>query len=264
MTQPTLYIPHGGGPCFFMDGMGPPGMWDPMAAYLRGIAATLAERPKALLVISAHWEASAPSVTAAPNPALFYDYYGFPAYTYKLAWPAPGAPAVAERVIACLAAAGIAAAGDPARGFDHGVFIPLKLVFPDADIPTVALSLRSGLDPAAHLAIGRALRPLRGEGVLIIGSGMSFHNMKAFNTDASRTNSKAFDAWLDETITSPAAERAARLSNWAAAPMARESHPREEHLIPLMVVAGAAGEDVGRNTFRGEVMGATVSGFQFG
>ena len=264
-TQPTIYLPHGGGPCFFMNWtMGAPDMWDRMANWLRSAARDLPERPTALLVISAHWENRVPTVTTAKNPALLFDYYGFPPHTYQLTWPAPGSPTFAARVQSLLSGAGIAAAADANRGYDHGVFIPLKLTFPDADIPTVALSLQAGLDPATHLAIGRALAPLRDEGVLIIGSGMSFHNMRAFNTEFSIAHSARFDAWMAEACAAPAAVRDARLTNWATAPSARESHPREEHLIPLMVCAGAAGDDAGHCVFRDVVLGATVSAIQFG
>ena len=136
-----------------------------------------------------------------------------------------------------LQGAGIEVAEAPARGWDHGVFIPLKLVTPQADIPVAQLSLKAGLDPAEHLAAGRALAPLRDEGVLIVGSGMSWHNMRGFSP-AFTDRSAAFDAWLAETVADPA-RREAALARWEAAPHAREAHPREEHLIPLMVAAGS-------------------------
>ncbi len=261
--MPTLYLPHGGGPCFFMDWtMGPADTWHRMADWLRGIGATLPAAPKALLVISAHWEEALPTVTTAAQPSLLYDYYGFPEHTYQLTWPAPGAPDVAARVRALLGAAGIDSAEDGARGLDHGVFIPLKLSFPEAHIPTLQLSLARGLDPALHLRIGRALAPLRDEGVFIIGSGMSYHNMRGFNRADSRAHSVAFDDWLVASLAGPDAH--ARLTAWGTAPAARETHPREEHLLPLMVVAGAAGDEPGRRIFSDEVMRVVVSAFQFG
>ena len=263
MTLPTLYLPHGGGPCFFMDWtMGPRDTWARMAGWLASIPGSLPEPPKALLVISAHWETPAATVTTAPNPPLFFDYYGFPPHTYELTWPAPGDPALAQRVRTLLADAGVPSAADPARGFDHGVFVPLKVAFPEAPYPTVALSLRAGLDPAQHLAIGRALAPLRDEGVLIVGSGMSYHNMRAFNTDFARGHSARFDAWLTETCEAEPAVREAGLKAWKRAPSALESHPREEHLLPLMVCAGAS-TGKGRRVFSDEVMSARVSAFQF-
>ncbi len=260
---PTIYLPHGGGPCFFMD-WDPPDAWTRMADYLRGLPATLPQIPRSLLVVSAHWEGEAATVTTAPKPPLLYDYYGFPPHTYELRWPAPGSPTLAGRVRALLGAAGIDHAADDARGFDHGVFIPLKLSWPDAQLPTVQLSLRQGLDPAEHLAIGRALAPLRDEGVLIIGSGMSYHNMRGFGHPRSLADSQAFDAWLAATVAAAPADRDARLDDWTRAPAARQCHPREEHLAPLFVVAGAAGDDRGVQVFRDQVLAVAVSAFHFG
>jgi aromatic ring-opening dioxygenase catalytic subunit (LigB family) len=262
---PTLYLPHGGGPCFFMEWtLGPRDTWDRMAAWLRGVTGLLAQRPREMLVISAHWEESVPTVTTAHDPPLLYDYYGFPPHTYELTWPAPGSPDLAARVRSLLSDAGIESAANATRGFDHGVFIPLKLAVPDADIPTVQLSLRTGLDPAEHLAIGRALAPLREQGVFLVGSGMSYHNLRAFMTPGARTPSRRFDDWMAEAVAREPSAREAELRAWSRAPSAREVHPREEHLLPLMVVAGAAGSDGGRSVFRDEVMGAAVSAVQFG
>jgi aromatic ring-opening dioxygenase catalytic subunit (LigB family) len=264
--MPVISLPHGGGPCFFMDWrMGPPDTWERTAAYLRGIKEGLPAAPKALLVVSAHWEEPAFTVTTRPTPQLLFDYYGFPRHTYELKWPAPHAPALAERVQTLLRAAGLPAAADPERGLDHGVFVPLKVAWPEAEVPTVQLSLRRGLDPAEHLAMGRALAPLRDEGVLIVGSGMSFHNMRAFGGGgAALAASEAFDGWLADSVTAAPAQRDERLAGWAAGPSARFCHPREEHLLPLMVVAGAAGADAGRVPFRDVVMGVRVSAHHFG
>ena len=262
---PTFYIPHGGGPCFFMEWtMGPRDTWDRMAAWLRGIADSLLAPPRALLVISAHWETPVPTVTTAAAPPLYYDYYGFPPHTYELRWPAPGSPDLAARIRVLLGNAGIASAEDSRRGLDHGVFIPLKVAFPEAQLPTVQLSLQSGLDPTTHLAIGRALAPLRDEGVLILGSGMSYHNMRGFMKPSSLSPSRRFDAWLAETISADPVERDERLVHWQQAPAAREAHPREEHLLPLMVAAGAAPQGRGVRVFSDEVMGVAVSGVRFG
>jgi aromatic ring-opening dioxygenase catalytic subunit (LigB family) len=263
---PTIYLPHGGGPCFFMpDGtMGPPGTWKPMGDYLKSISLGLPSKPVALLVISAHWETRVPTVLSSAQPPLLYDYYGFPPETYELTWPAPGSPTLAGRVQELLKGAGIESAQETQRGFDHGVFIPLKLAFPEAQLPTVQLSLRAGLDPAEHLALGRALAPLRDEGVLIIGSGMSYHNMRGFNSARAGEESKKFDAWMQEVTSADQATRDAKLAKWAEAPAARACHPREEHLLPLMVVAGAAGADRGRATFSGQAMGVQVSAVHFG
>lgn len=263
--QPALYIPHGGGPCFFMEWtMGPRDTWDRMAEWLRGIATSLPERPKALLVVSAHWEEDVPTVTTHPSPKLVYDYYGFPPHTYELTWPAPGSPELAKRVQELLSGAGIASRADDKRGFDHGVFIPLKVAFPEADIPTVQLSLARDLDPEKHLAIGRALAPLRDEGVLVIGSGMSYHDIRGLLTGGGREDAARFDAWLEAAVTKPREERERALARWESAPSARRAHPREEHLVPLMVAAGAGGDEAGKRVLRDEPMGVAVSAVRFG
>ena len=263
MTLPTIYLPHGAGPCFFMTWTrGPADTWDRTAAYLRGIVGRLPERPKAILVVSGHWEAPVFTVGSAPRPDLVFDYQGFPDHTYQLTFDAPGAPQLADRVRGLLGDAGIASAADAHRGWDHGVFVPLKLVTPDADIPVVQLSLKAGLDPTAHLDAGRALTPLRDEGILIVGSGMSWHNMRGFSP-AFTQRSAIFDAWLETAVEDPA-HRDAALADWAAAPYGREAHPREEHLLPLMVAAGAAHGEPGRVAFRDTVMDVVVSAFEFG
>lgn len=261
--QPTVYIPHGGGPCFFMDWtMGPADTWASMAEHLRELGREHGS-PRAMLVVSAHWEERVATVQSGVQPSLLFDYYGFPAHTYQLTWPAPGAPDVAARVRELLGAAGIASAEDRERGFDHGVFVPLKVAYPDATIPTLQLSLVRGLDPRTHLALGRALAPLRDEGVLIVGSGMSYHDMRGFGRPSSLVLSQEFDAWLHETCSNPG-ERDDRLASWASAPGGRRCHPREEHLLPLMVVAGAASGEPGRKRFGDRVMGVEVSAFEFG
>jgi aromatic ring-opening dioxygenase catalytic subunit (LigB family) len=196
-----------------------------------------------------------------------FDYHGFPEHTYRLAYPAAGSPELAARVRALLANAGITADEDTARGYDHGVFVPFLLAFPQADIPVVQLSLRADLDPAAHLAIGRALAPLRDEGVLIVGSGMSYHNLREFWSTRPQDVEAAehFDTWLTAAVENrESAARDAQLTTWADAPGARAAHPRSEHLLPLMVAAGAGGPDRGRRTYSDRVFGKAVSGFQFG
>jgi aromatic ring-opening dioxygenase catalytic subunit (LigB family) len=262
---PTLFIPHGGGPCFFMEPRPPlpRNLWDGMAAYLRGIAGGLNGRPSAVLVVSGHWETKLPTLNVAARPALLYDYYGFPEHTYRLRYPAPGAAQLAPRVRELLAAAGLDSATDAARGFDHGVFVPFLLIYPDADVPILQMSLRADLDPAAHLALGRALQPLRDEGVLIVGSGMSYHNLPLMFAPQGNADSAAFDEWLGTAVEDPAGREQA-LTRWAAAPGARASHPREEHLIPLMVAAGAGGADRGVRTYGEAIAGKRISGFQFG
>ncbi len=262
--MPVAFVPHGGGPWPFVDmGMDKREL-DQLATYLRALHELPPTKPRALLVISAHWEEALPTVMTGEHPPILYDYYGFPPASYEIKWPAPGDPALAARVRDLLGAAGFQTAANPARGFDHGTFIPFKLTYPDADIPTVQLSLKAGLDPAEHLAIGRALAPLRDEGVFILGSGMTFHNMGTFRRRSSIEISEKFDAWLRETATLAPAERDRRLTEWASAPGAREAHPREEHLIPLMVIAGAAGGDRGQTAFQGSFFGARLSAYHFG
>lgn len=271
--MPTFFISHGGGPSFFIRdsshpltrGAGPDSaMARTLAALGRGLP-----KPKALLIISAHWETRGEvAVTTAEKPPLLFDYYGFPDYTYKLKWPAPGDPALARRVQSLLKAKSIPCGDEKKRGFDHGVFIPMLLAYPAADIPTLCLSLRSDLDPEFHLQLGEALAPLRDEGVLIIGSGFSTHGF--FGPLSQRDKIKAaadFDAWLQKQLGKgklSAAERRAALVAWSKAPGARGSHPREEHLLPLHVVAGAGGEDASQSIFNEEAMGVRVSMFRFG
>ena len=263
MRLPTYFIPHGAGPCFFMEWTrGPADTWDRTAAWLKGLVAGLPERPKAILMISGHWEEEAFTVGSSPRPPIIYDYGGFPEHTYRLKFDAPGSPQLAARVRELLGAAGFPTAEDSQRGYDHGVFVPLMLVTPEADIPVVQLSLRGDLDPAAHLAAGRALAPLRQEGVLIVGSGMSWHNMRGF-TPAYTAKSAEFDAWLSEAMADPE-RREPALLDWSDGPYAREAHPREEHLAPLFVAAGAAGGESGRTAFRDQVMDVVVSAYKFG
>jgi len=267
---PTIYLPHGGGPWPWMDLSF--GLTDvekrALTAYLKGIVATLPRRPRAMLVVSAHWEAPVPTVMTSPRPPLLYDYSGFPAKMYGIAWPAPGEPQLAARVRALLEGAGFPTAEDRARGFDHGTFVPLKLAFPEADVPVVQVSLMEGLDPERHLALGRALAPLRDEDVLLVGSGMSYHNMRDLvgraPLEARAAKSAPFDDWLGRVAVADARERDAELARWEQAPGARVAHPREEHLLPLMVVAGAAGDDRGRVAFRDTYGGFRVSAVHFG
>jgi aromatic ring-opening dioxygenase catalytic subunit (LigB family) len=195
---------------------------------------------------------------------MLYDYGGFPPETYQVQYPAPGDPALAERVHDLISAAGLPAGRDAARGFDHGAFCTLVPMWPRAEVPVVQLSLRHGLDPAEHLALGRALVPLRDEGVLILGSGFSFHNMRLYGPQG-REPSAAFDAWL-QTVLPEAEGREARLTAWASAPAARVAHPREEHLLPLMVAAGAATGEPGVCDWRQTdfLGGVTSSNFRFG
>ena len=264
LRMPVVFIPHGGGPWPFVDTGFPPEDVATLADYLRSIQTVPPERPSALLVVSAHWEEANPTVMASPRPPMLYDYFGFPPESYEITWPAPGDPQLAARVQTLLEAEGFSAAADPTRGFDHGTFIPLKLAYPDADVPAIQLSLKRGLDPAEHIRLGRALVPLRDEGIFIIGSGMTFHNLRAFRDPRSHAVSETFDAWLQQSMAQDADERNNALTGWAQAPAARFAHPREEHLIPLMVASGAAGADGATVAFNGTFGGIRLSAYHFG
>jgi aromatic ring-opening dioxygenase catalytic subunit (LigB family) len=263
--MPVVFLPHGGGPWPFVDvGFGDPKELKQLATYLRSVRAVPKSQPRAVLMISAHWEASVPTVMTSAHPPMLYDYSGFPPESYRLTWPAPGDPVLAKRVRALLEQAGIPSGEDPSRGFDHGTFVPLKLTWPEAEVPTIQLSLKRGLDPEEHLAIGRALAPLRDEGVFIVGSGMTFHNMRGFGDPGALAVSEAFDGWLQKAATAAQPERDAALAAWDTAPAARLNHPREEHLLPLMVIAGAADADSGTVGYSGSLMGVRLSAFHYG
>lgn len=236
----VIYLSHGGGPLPILGDAGHAAMVE----CLRQLPSRL-RRPEAILVISAHWEEPAATVVGARTPPLVYDYYGFPEDAYKITYPAPGNPELAKRVAHVLQTRQIATHIDLERGLDHGVFIPLKLMYPHAEIPTLQLSLLRGLNPAAHLALGVALRDLMPEHLLVVGSGFSFHNMRAFLWEGRPEPDPANDAfqeWLIEVCTGPmpCAERGQRLIEWEQAPSARYCHPREEHLLPLHVCVGMA------------------------
>jgi aromatic ring-opening dioxygenase catalytic subunit (LigB family) len=262
--MPVVFVPHGGGPWPFVDLGFPKAEVDELAAYLRTVPHVPATAPAGLLVVSAHWEEWVPTVMTASNPPLLYDYYGFPPDAYRITWPAPGSPTLAARVRRLLASAGVANGEDATRGYDHGTFVPLKVAYPEPLIPTVQLSIVQSLDPAEHIALGKALSPLRDEGIFIICTGMSFHNLRAFFDGSAVEASEAFDGWLRESMALPPEARNEALTRWAQAPGARLSHPREDHLIPLMVAAGAAGEDAAHLAFNGTMLANRLSAFHFG
>jgi len=259
--MPVVFAPHGGGPWPFADlGLDRHSV-ESLSGYLRSLRAL--PKPRALLVVSAHWEAPVPTVMTSDAPPMLYDYFGFPPESYTITWPAPGAPALAARVRELVAAGGFASAEDPERGFDHGTFVPLKVAFPDAEIPTTQLSLLEGLDPEAHLRLGRALAPLRDEGVLIVGSGLSFHNLRVFFDPRAASVAAPFDAWLRDVVVREPAARDRALASWLDAPGARACHPREEHLLPLMVAAGAAGADRGTVAWNDRYLNVPLTAVHF-
>ncbi len=262
---PTYFISHGGGPWPWMKKeMGD--AYAQLEASLADMPRQIGRTPKAILMISAHWEAPVFTAQGSAKPPMIYDYGGFPAHTYSVRYDAPGAPELAQRVKQLLEAAGLPAAIDPERGYDHGMFAPMAAIYPKADVPVVQLSLKSGLDPAEHIALGRALAPLRDEDVLIVGSGLSYHNLRNFGPQAHDV-SKAFDDWLDQVVVQGApGERASHLMNWSSAPAARIAHPREEHLIPLMVAVGAAQDEAANRVYHEDdfMGGIAVSSFRVG
>jgi aromatic ring-opening dioxygenase catalytic subunit (LigB family) len=261
--MPVAFVPHAGGPVTHVELGLPKAEVDALASYWRSVRDLPPTPPQALLVVSAHWEEKVPTVMSSPNPPMLYDYSGFPPEAYAITWPAPGDPKLAAQVRELLSQAGFATAEDERRGYDHGTFTPLKKAYPNADVPVVQLSLKRGLDAAEHLALGRALAPLRDERVFIVGSGDTFHNLRAFGAPGIYDKSLAFDQWLNEAATADATKRDERLASWMEGPFARFCHPREEHLIPLMVVAGAAGKDVGVITWSGDFMGTRQTGYHF-
>ena len=261
---PTYFISHGGGPWPYMPEMRE--MMAPLAASLQAMVREICVLPKAVLSVSGHWEESQFTAMATAQPTMVYDYHGFPEHTYRVQYPAPGAPAVAQRIQSLLHDAGIAAGLDHERGFDHGTFAPLAVMYPDAQVPVLQLSLKHGYDAAEHLAVGRALAPLRDEGVLIVGSGLSFHNLRLRGPGAAAP-SKAFDQWLHQTLEGlPSAARSAQLLQWEQAPAARIAHPQEDHLLPLMVALGAAESETAHTVYHEENSwtGWTVSSWRFG
>ncbi|MDX8381415.1 MAG: class III extradiol ring-cleavage dioxygenase [Ghiorsea sp.] len=237
----VLYLSHGGGPLPILGDESHQEMIKVLQQITRKI-----KKPSAIIMVSAHWEEDIVSITSASNPPLIYDYYGFPEEAYSISYPCLGSPELAKKVHQMFEEAGLHSQLDRKRGFDHGLFIPLKIMYPDADIPCIQISLNLNLDAATHINLGKALTNIDTENLLFIGSGFSFHNMKAFfSSDEKHAQSKniEFDEWLIETCSSQQLDekqREQRLINWEQAPSARYCHPREEHLLPLHVCYGLA------------------------
>ena len=257
---PVLFLPHGGGPL--------PLLGDPGHQALHYFITTLGSKlatPAAILVISAHWEMSVPSLTSAAAPNLLFDYSGFPPQSYQYRYPAPGAPALAQQIATELARHGFDSQLDNQRGLDHGVFVPLLMLRPQADVPVLQLSLQRHLDPFQHIKLGEAIAALRQKNVLIVGSGMSFHNMRGFFQPDLISSSQvgAFNQYLLNSLSDNLSytEQASRLSNWLSAPHARLMHPREEHLLPLHVCFGAAKGSKAQLLFQDGVLNREVLAF---
>lgn len=233
---PSLFISHGS-PMLAVEPSIYGTAWQTMAAAL--------PKPAAILMVSAHWNTRQPAVSAAAQPATIHDFGGFPAALYDIRYPAPGAPQLATRVAHLLTQADIPAGIAPDRGLDHGAWVPLQQMYPAADIPVTQLSVQPGQGAEWHLRLGEALRPLRGEDVLIIGSGSLTHNLHEyhfdeFNMDVADDYVHAFQDWMYQALKHN--DRAA-LSGWQQqAPSAHRAHPSTEHLLPLFVAYGAAAE----------------------
>jgi aromatic ring-opening dioxygenase catalytic subunit (LigB family) len=264
MTKlPTYFISHGGGPWPWL-----PDMRKGMALLEKSLAAMpaeLPEKPKAILMISGHWEQDDFAVMGAANPPMVYDYGGFPDFTYHIKYSAPGAPAIAARVVELLKAASLPTHLNTTQGFDHGVFAPMQIIYPQADVPLFQVAIRHDYNPAAHFALGRALAPLRNEGVLIVGSGLSYHNMRGFGPQG-KLPSAEFDAWLNGALMASPEKRETMLMAWEAAPSARACHPQEDHLIPLMAAVGAAENEKATRVYYDQAVfgNITASSYKFG
>ena len=230
---PALFISHGS----------PMTALEPREAGLRlaALAAAL-PRPRAIVIASAHWLAAAPRVGGAPQPLTIHDFGGFPQALFDMRYPAPGDPALAAQVAELLAAAGLSAALDPQRGLDHGVWVPLHLLYPDAAIPVVPVSIQPDLGPAHQFALGQALAPLRDDGVLVIGSGSITHNLhdwRHYSEAREAPYVRPFIEWIEQRLSADDIE--ALLDYRRQAPFAERAHPTDEHLLPLYVAMGAGG-----------------------
>jgi 4,5-DOPA dioxygenase extradiol len=256
MKFPLLFLNHGGGPLPLM------GRQPSIVNHIKSVRELYLPKtpPKLIVVISAHWEEDPIRILSSPNPEMYFDYQGFPPETYKYSYRAPGSPAFANKIQMLLEKAGIPSRLDEKRGFDHGVFIPLMLLYPEANIPTVCVSIHGSLDAKANIELGLALAPLLDnddDDVLILGSGYTFHNMQAFfhPSDATYKASVQFNEWLKDSLlvdsndgkksnkcNQAMSSYIDKLLEWEKAPGARLCHPRAEHFMPLLVVAGAAFE----------------------
>tara|TARA_Y100000768_G_scaffold388691_1_gene386195 strand:+ start:2105 stop:2908 length:804 start_codon:yes stop_codon:yes gene_type:complete len=262
-SLPTYFISHGGGPWPWMPQLRD--YFKPLEFALKAMVRDHGAKPKAILMVSGHWEEDEVAVMASKTPPMIYDYSGFPPHTYGIQYPAPGAPEFAKRTLELLKQANISAHLDFKRGFDHGLYAPMEVMYPKADVPIFQLSMLKSYDPEKHIAIGRALKPLRDEGVMIIGSGLSFHNLRLFRGNGAEPSAQ-FDAWLYDTMMQDAKTRLDLMLDWEKAPAARICHEAEDHLIPIFVALGAAEDENATRIFHdvGKQNGITVSNYRFG
>lgn len=263
MPFSTLFVPHGGGPLPLLEHV----PHQSLIRFLQAVPQQLIQ-PDVIVVVTAHWEAAPVEISTAAMPSMLFDYYGFPAESYELSYPAPGAPELGHSLVTALNEQGLPARENAERGYDHGTFVPLMLMFPNADIPVLQVSLNANLDAAEHVRYGKALGSVLPENTLVLGSGLSFHNLKSQfanmdNAHSASEESRQFDTWLAQSLTLPADDALERLENWTQAPHARYCHPREEHLLPLHVCAGVAaarGQTIER-LYSDVLMGHLVSAF---
>jgi aromatic ring-opening dioxygenase catalytic subunit (LigB family) len=263
--QPTYFLSHGGGPWPYMDGPMRAG-YAKLEQSLKDLLIDASTLPRAVLMVTAHWEAKDFTLSSNPNPPMIYDFGGFPEHTYHVHYRAPGSPDLAAQVARMLQDGGMACHLDDARGFDHGTYCVMEPARPQADIPVVQMSIKADYDPRSHIAAGQLLSPLRDDGVLIIGSGLSYHNLRDFGPGAA-VPSRAFDGWLNDILVGETgAQRADDLCHWDRAPAARQAHPREDHLLPMMVAVGAAIDDPAIRIYHEDDFfgGIAVSSFRFG
>ncbi|MGH1414440.1 MAG: DODA-type extradiol aromatic ring-opening family dioxygenase [Pelagimonas sp.] len=262
-TLPTYFISHGGGPWPWIPQMRE--TFAPLEASLKQMIADHGAPPKAILMISGHWEEDEVAIMGAAKPPMLYDYSGFPPHTYDITYDAPGAPDIAARTLSLLQNAGISAHIDTDRGFDHGLFAPMEIMYPKADMPIFQVSMLKSYDPADHIAIGRALKPLRDEGIMIVGSGLSFHNLRLFRGGGEEASAQ-FDAWLYDAMSARPDARREAILKWETAPAARICHREEDHLVPLFVALGAAENEPATRIFHdvSKTLGITVSNYKFG
>jgi len=256
----VVFFSHGGGPLPILGDSG----HKAMVNFMQQLPLQL-KKPDAIIVISAHWEESTVTVLGSQTTSMFHDYYGFPDEAYEIKYPAPGSPDLARRIADSLMKNKISARIDFERGFDHGLFIPLKLMYPQANIPSLQISLLRGLDPGKHIDLGNGLNEFMNENILIIGSGFSFHNLGAFSWEGINTPDPAndeFQSWLIELCTGSISqsERERRLMEWQKAPFARYCHPREEHLMPVHVCLSAANKQAAL-IFNDYIMGKKAVAF---
>jgi 4,5-DOPA dioxygenase extradiol len=253
---PAVFVSHGAPTLPLEDGA--------TRRFLGGLGARLA-RPSAVLCVSAHWEQERPHVSTASRPETIHDFHGFPEALYRIRYPAPGAPEVAERARQLLEAAGIPVQTDPARGLDHGAWVPLLLMYPGGDVPALQLSVQPARGTREHVALGRALAPLREEDVLVLGSGGAVHDLRSF-----RPGSSAVPAWAaafeDRLVAAvEAGDEAALVDYRGGDGLGARAHPSEEHFMPLLVAFGAGGGVPGSTLHRGFTHGGlSMAAFSFG